>query len=396
MRFNGYRRPDGTSGARNCVVIIPAINCANDISYQLAMTVPGAIPLCHTYMCPYEKRDRDKAVRTLIGIGKNPNVYGVLVVGTGCEPVPAEEMTEGIKASGKPVMTLSINTSGYDGVMEKGREFLLKCLAEAAELKREPCELSDIIWGIKCGGSGSLSLLSNNAAVGRAADLLIAEGGSVIFSETPEILGMEHTLAKRAVNEEVAGKILKCVGELQKNISYYGVDLLGSEPNKGNMASGLTTIEEKSLGAIAKGGTTPLMDFLEFGQAPAGKGLFFMDCESAGDPVYVGEAAAGAQLSALSLAGGMPAYIRGLASCGGAGLQTLPVFKVLGSNDCKSEEQFFDVCVGSIIDGTESIDEAGERIFQKLISVVSGETTFTERYNKYWAPIAFYRNGLIV
>ncbi len=396
MKFNGYKRPDGSSGARNYVVIIPAINCANDLAYQLAMTVPGAIPLCHTYMCPYEKRDRDKAVRTLIGIGENPNVYAVLVIGPGCEPVAAEELAAGIAISGKPVLSLTINKDGYDGVMANGRDFLVKCLAEAEHLKRQPCDVSDIILGIKCGGSGSLSLLSNNAAVGRAADLLIAEGGSVIFSETPEILGMEHTLAKRAVNEEVAGKLLGCVEQLQKNIAYHGVDLLGSEPNKGNMASGLTTIEEKSLGAVAKAGSSPLSGFLEFGEAPSGKGLFFMDCESAGDPVYVGEAAAGAQLSALSLAGGMPAYIRGLASCGGAGLQTLPVFKVLGSNECSSEEQFFDVCVGSIIDGTESIDEAGERVFRKLLAVVSGEKTFTESYNKYWAPIAFYRNGLIV
>ena len=396
MKFNGFRRPDGTAGARNYVVIIPAINCANDPAFQLAQSVPGVIPLCHTYMCPYEKRDRDKAVRTLIGIGKNPNVYAVLVLGLGCEPVAGEEIADEIAKSGKPVLSLSVAKIGYDAVMEQGKVFLTQCMKEAAELKREPCDVSDIIFGIKCGGSGALSIISNNSAVGRAADILVAEGGTVIFSETPEILGMEQMLASRAASEEVAQKILNCANRLKDQISYHGVDLLGSEPNKGNMASGLSTIEEKSLGAIAKGGTTPLVGFLEYGEAPKLKGLHFMDCESAGDPVYVGEAAAGAQLSALSLAGGMPAYIRGLASCGGAGLQTLPVFKVLGSNECPSEEKFFDVCVGSIIDGTESIDEAGERVFRKLLAVVSGEATVTEGLNKYYAPIAFYRNGLIV
>jgi len=396
MKFQGFLRPDGRAGARNYVVIIPAINCANEPAYHLSQLVPGVVPLCHTYMCPYEQRDREKAVRTLIGIGKNPNVYAVLVLGLGCEPVPAEEIAEEIRKSGKPVLSLSVAAIGYDAVMEQGKVFLSKCVEEADKLSRVPCDVSDIIFGIKCGGSGALSIISNNSAVGRAADILVSEGGTVIFSETPEILGMEKMLARRAVNEEVAQKILSCAERLKDQIRYHGVDLLGSEPNKGNMASGLSTVEEKSLGAIAKGGTTPLVDFLEYGEAPVKKGLHFMDCESAGDPVYVGEAAAGAQLSALSLAGGMPAYIRGLASCGGAGLQTLPVFKVLGSNECPSEEKFFDVCVGGIIDGTESIDEAGERVFSKLLNVVSGEVTVTEKLNKYYAPIAFYRNGLIV
>ncbi len=396
MRFQGFQRPDGSTGTRNYVAVIPSINCVNDAAYQLAGSVRGAVPLCHSYMCAFEERDREKAVRALAGIGRNPNIYAVLVIGPGCEPVAAEEIASEISLSGKPVLPLSVSKDGYDGMMEKGRAFLEKCVAEAAELKRVPCDVSTLVWGLKCGGSGALSLLSNNAAAGRAADILISEGGSVIFSETAEILSMERSLAARAADDETSRRLLDCVSGLKESIAYHGVDLLGSEPNRGNMASGLTTIEEKSLGAVAKAGSSPLRGFLEFGEAPEGKGIFFMDCESAADPVFAGEAAAGAQISALSLAGGMPAYIRGIASSSGAGLQTLPVIKILGSNECPSENRYFDVCVGSIIDGTESIDSAGERVFNTLIDAASGKPTVTEGINAYYAPIAFYRNGLIV
>lgn len=396
MKYNGYRRAAGISGIRNYVVIIPAINCLNDMAYQLAMTVPGSIPLCHNYVCAYEKRDRDKAVRVLSGIGENPNVYAALILGLGCEPVPAEEIACAASGFGKPILSLSVDKTGYDEVMNRGRAFLRGCLRNAAEMKRVPCDVSELILGIKCGGSGSLSLLSNNAAVGCAADILIEEGGSVIFSETAEILGMEKPLAERADDPSTAERLLNCTEELRAQIRHHGVDLLGSEPNKGNMESGLTTIEEKSLGAVAKAGSSSIADVLSFGDRVSKRGLLFMDCESAADPVYAGEAAAGAQISVLSLAGGMPARLRGVNSSCGSGLSTLPICKVLGSNACKTEEPYFDVCVGSIIDGSESIEAAGERIFKKLLDIASGEMTFTERFNKYWAPVSFYRSGLIV
>jgi altronate dehydratase large subunit len=395
MNFMGYMRPNGSAGARNYVAVLPTINCLNDAAYQLAGEIDGVLPLCHSLVCSYYQRDKEKALRALSGLAKNPNIYAVLIIGIGCEPYSADEFADLIAPSGKKLLALSIHKGGYDAMLEKGKAFLEKSVGEARRLKREPCDVGHIIFGTKCGGSGSLSLLSNNPAVGRAVDILIANGGSAIFSETPELLGAEASLVKRAVNEQVAEKLLRCVANLKEDIERFGVDLIGSEPNKGNIMSGLTTIEEKSLGAISKSGTSKLMDVLDFAQPLPGKGLYFMDCESAGDPVFVGEAAAGSQLGVMSLAGGMPATIRALASSGSA-LQMYPTLKVLGSNACPSEERYFDVCVGGIISNLESIDAAGERIFDKLISAASGEKTFTETHNKYFATIPLNRSGLIV
>lgn len=395
MTFQGYMRPDGQAGARNMVAVLPTINCLNDAAFQLAREVDGAMPLCHAFVCAYDPNDRRKAFRALTGLGKNPNFAAVLILGTGCEPFPAEAFAAEIAASKKPVLALSVDQQGYDGMMEQGRDFLTAQLAAAGRLQREPCELSLMTFGIKCGGSGALSLLSNNPAVGRAADLLVEQGGSVIFSETSELLGVEAALAKRAVSREVAEKFSFCMGKLKEDILYHKVDLMGSEPNKGNILSGLTTIEEKSLGALSKSGSAPLQDVLSFGQAPTGEGLFFMDCESAGDAVYIGAAAAGAQLGVLSLAGGMPAHIRSLASSGSV-FPFYPVLKVLGSSAHPAEEKHFDVCVGSIVDGSESIDAAGERIFQKLLHFASGEKTYTEIHSAYFPTIPLNRTGLIV
>ena len=398
--FMGYMRPDGSVGTRNYVAVLPSVNCMNDISYQIAAAVPGTVPLCHTHMCPYEIRDHLKGVDTVSGLGKNPNVHSVLVVGMGCEKVKAAELADMIAVTGKPVMALEVQTMGYDEVMEKGIEFLKKCMEEAAKEKRVPCPVSGLTFGIKCGGSGAMSLISNNAAVGKASDMLIEEGGSVIFSETPEILGMQDSLAARAVNEKVAKDVLDLVDRLKAQIEFNGVDLIGSEPNAGNMKSGLTTIEEKSLGAVAKGGTKPLSGVLEFGAPLPGKGLYFMDCESAGDPVFAGETAAGAQLGIMTIAGGGPGTcgsgFRGMVSNSGSGIRIMPAIKVIGGRKNDMDEPYVDVSVTGIVEGRESIDEAGERVFEKLLSVASGELTYTEKHNKYWATIPVFRNGLVV
>lgn len=395
MTFNGYVRADGTVGSRNLVAVLPSINCLNDAAYQLACGLPGAVALCHSFICAYDANDRQKAFRALCGLGKNANFAAALIIGTGCEPFPAEEFAGEISRSGKPVLALSLEHKSYEQLMDEGKAFLKAQLAAAALLEREPCELSRLCFGIKCGGSGALSLLANNPAVGFAADMLVQAGGKVIFSETSELLGVEKAVLARAANAQVAAKFNACMSKLKQNMLYHKVDLMGAEPNKGNILSGLTTIEEKSLGALSKSGSSILQDVLAFGEAPQKSGLFFMDCESAGDAVYIGAAAAGAQLGVMSLAGGMPAKIRALASSGSV-FPFFPVIKVLGSAEHPEEEKYFDVCVGSIVKGSESIESAGQRIFERIIRTASGEASYTEGSALYCPLIPLNRSGLIV
>lgn len=396
MYFNGYQRADGTVGIRNYVVIIPAVTCANEIAYQLSEMIPGTIPLCHMFGCIYGGDDRTRGRKGIVGLGTNPNVYAALVVGVGCEAYSAPVVAKEIAKTGKKVECLvSAQFNDLDELFAKGKIFLRQMLSEAAKQERVSCSVSSLSVGMKCGGSGSISLLSNNPAVGRAADMIVAEGGTVLISETAELIGAESMLAARAANAEVAQALRNCVGKLENEIYRHGIDILGSEPTSGNIISGLTTIEEKSLGSIAKGGSTTLMGVLDYADRPDGKGLYFMDSEAAAGPLFAGYLAAGTQLAVYSLAGGIQARFRGMPSCA-SGIKTLPTIKVLGSNEDENQKRFFDVYCGDILTGEASLDEAGQRVFDSIIRTASGELSYTEKHSHYNETIRFYLNGLVM
>ena len=395
MNFMGYLRPDGTVGVRNHVAVLPAINCMNDAAYRLAEKC-GAVALCHSLVCTHAKEDKERAERALIGMGRNPNIAAVLVLGVGCEPYKADYLANEIAKSGKQVLALSISTHDYDDIISKGASFLDLQIEAARSQQRVPCDVSSLMIGIKCGGSSPISAISNNAAVGRAMDILIGEGGSAIFSETVEILGADKVLAANAATPACAKKLENTVNKLKANIAGYGVDLLGSEPTEGNILSGLTTIEEKSLGAIVKAGTTPLQDVLEFAEKPLTKGLFFMDCEAAGDSVFAGAMGAGSQIGLFSIANGYGTRFRGMPSCSSSGIFAYPTLKVLGSNRDDSQKDYFDCYVGGMISGEETLSEAGEKLFQTILQIASGKLTFTESYNKYYGTIPLGRNSLVM
>jgi altronate dehydratase large subunit len=254
MHFKGYRRKNSRAGIRNHVVVLPTVGCINELASEIASKVNGAIPLLHNHACIRLGPDLSRARRTLAGIGTNPNIHSVLLVGIGCESITAEELAEEILPY-KQVEAVTIkNDKNYNSALEKGVAILRRLVRESSEVERENYDLADLTVGIKCGGSGSVSAIASNPATGQASDLLIEEGGRVIFSETAELIGAEHVLARRAASKEVSEKLLECVNRMKREIAEYGVDILGSEPTKGNIAGGLTTIEEKSLGAIIKGG----------------------------------------------------------------------------------------------------------------------------------------------
>ncbi len=396
MTFLGYPRPDGSVGVRNYVAILPTIGCANELAHTIAQQVPQAVPLLHNHACIRVGKDAARARKTLIGMGKNPNIHSVLIVGLGCEPITARELQQEIAVTGKPVYFVEIDTDGgYDQSVEKGVGILRELVAQAETQQRTPCDISKLTIGIKCGGSGAVSAIASNPSVGQAADLLISHSGKVIFTETAELIGAEKVFAQRGATPEVSQKVLDVVRNMMDSIEAAGVDILGSEPTKGNIANGLTTIEEKSLGAICKGGTTPVIDVLEYADVPQKPGLYFMDGTTQASQLFLGMFAAGAQIQIFSLGGGTPSRIRGLPSYP-CGLRTLPTIKVLGSSDDEKEAPYFDIYAGNILKGSESIEAVGQRIFEKILAVAGGDTTYTESRTGYTEMLQIYADGLLM
>ncbi len=396
MTFMGYRRPDGSVGIRNHVVVLPTIGCANEIAHTIAAKVPGSIPLLHNHACIRLGKDAERAKKTLVGIGMNPNIHSILVVGLGCEPIRPKELTDEIAVSGKTVHYVSLDELGnYEGVVDRGESLLAEMMEASRKEKRVSCSLSELTIGIKCGGSGAVSAIASNPSVGKAADLLIEQGGTVIFTETAELIGAERVFAKRGITPEVQQKVLDIVQDMKDEIASYGVDILGSEPTQGNIKNGLTTIEEKSLGAIVKGGTTPLIDVIEYAERPAGPGLYFMNGTTQASQLFLGMFAAGAQIQIFSYGGGLPARMRGLPSYP-PGLTPLPTVKVLGSCDDEDEKDHFDIYAGDILRGKESVEQVGERLFDLIKAIASGQETYTERKTGYTEMLQIYANGLLM
>lgn len=395
--FLGYPRPNGGAGVRNCVVVLPAIQCANELANRMAEQVEGAVPLLHNFSCGFLGLDQERCRRSVIGLGANPNVFAVLVVGLGCEPVRAEYFAAEINASGGNAAYVSVSEEKtYEEALEEGVAVLRTFVKEASLIKRVPCEVSKLTVAVRCGGSGAVSAISSNAATGSAADRLIDAGARVIFSETAELIGAEAILSKRASSEEIAQKLCGKIQDMLGKINSYGVDILGSEPSYGNIKQGLTTIEEKSMGAIAKTGTSPLVDVLEYAQAPTGgAGLYFMDGSSLSPILYTGMMAAGAQIQIHSYGGGLCARSRNLSTYPSS-IPMYPVIKIMGSTHDDCAIPYFDVFAGDIVRGTRSIHDVGRELYDEVLAVASGKATFTEREITYREMLQFYADGLVM
>ncbi len=395
MHFYGYPRKNSRAGIRNHVAVLPTIGCINELASEIASKVTGAIPLLHNHACIRLGPDLERARRTLAGIGTNPNINSVLLVGIGCESISAEELAEEILPYKRVEAVTIEKEKNYNSALEKGVSILRELIIKASEDERKKCDIADLTIGIKCGGSGTVSAIASNPATGVASDLLIENGGKVIFSETAELIGAEHVLARRASSREVGKKLISCVNRMKKEIADYGVDILGSEPTKGNIAGGLTTIEEKSLGAIIKGGSTPLVDVLEYGEKPSSSGLYFMDGTTQASQLFLGMFAAGAQIQVFSFGGGLPARFRGLPSYP-PGIPAFPVIKIMGNPEDIEEREYFDIYAGDIIKGSASVKEVGELIFKEFIKVSSGKITITESRSGYRELLQIYANGLLM
>jgi len=395
MEFQGYARPDGSVGIRNMVAIIPASRCANEMACRIADEAgAGVHPLLHNKPCIHTGPDNEMSLRTLIGLGKNPNVYAALIIGIGCDPFSCEDMASEVATTGKPVEALTIEKEGdYDIVVEKGINFCKQMKADAALQTRQPFDITHIKLAVKCGGSDTTSALGCNPVAGWAVDQIVNGGGAAVFSETAELVGAEHIVARRATDPAVAQKVLDAVGRTDQRILDAGVDILGSEPTPGNIKGGLTSIEEKALGAIAKTGSAPLTDVLDWGQKLPGPGLYFMDGSANTPPMQLGLAASGAQMMTFGFGGGLPASFRSMPAGSMGNLPILPVIKILSSPKAAKEIPYFDVYAGGIIEGSESVDVVGQRLMDVIRDTASGKPTKIEMRPRYRDVLEVWRIG---
>ncbi|ELY98370.1 Altronate dehydratase [Natrialba aegyptia DSM 13077] len=313
---------------------------------------------------------REQVERTLSGVARNPNVGAALVVSLGTETVDADAVADAAAAAGRDVETLSVHeVGGTAAAVDEGTELARDLHAEITDRRREECDASELVFGVECGGSDATSGIAANPAVGAACDRLVRDGGTATFSETPEFIGAEHVLAERCVNETVRERLLERVNRREATAELMDVDLRGAQPSPGNQEGGLTTIEEKSLGAISKGGTTPVRGIVDYAERlPVGGGLVLMDTPGYDIESVVGKVAGGAQVVAFTTGRGST-----------TGNPLAPVIKVTGNP--KTADRLaanMDVDASGIIDG-EPIDSVGDRIYRTLLDVASGERTAAER-----------------
>jgi len=384
--FMGIRRPDGRIATRNYIGILTSVNCSATVARAIAdrfrrdvhpdalakyPNVDGVIALTHGAGCATDSAGEPLQVlrRTLGGYARHPNFAAILVVGLGCETNQISGLMEQESLSTSTQFhTFNIQeTGGTAKTVAHGVELVQWLLEDANKVRREPVSAAHITVGLQCGGSDGYSGISANPALGAAVDRLVRHGGTAILSETPEIYGGEHLLTRRAVSPAVADKLIQRIRWWERYTARNDQEM-DNNPSAGNKAGGLTTILEKSLGAIAKSGTTDLTDVFEYAQAVTTKGLVFMDTPGY-DPVSAtGQVAGGANLICFTTGRGS-AY----------GCAPSPSLK-LSTNTALwlKQEDDIDINCGEVIDGSASIDEMGERIFRLMLRTASGDKTKSE------------------
>jgi altronate dehydratase large subunit len=382
MTFQGYRRPDGTVGVRNHVLILPTSVCAAQVAAEIARGVQGCVAACHAYGCCQVGADARLTFRTLRNTAANPNVGAIVVVGLGCEGLEPLAMIQAIEGLGKPSAGVIIQEDGGSvRAIAHGQAVARALAAQLATQPREEAEVSALILGLECGGSDTTSGLAANPALGVASDLLLSLGGTCLLSETTESIGAEHVLARRAVNDAVRRRLIEIVRACEERALRMGEDLRGSQPTPGNIAGGISSLEEKSLGCIHKAGSAPVQGVLEYGEVPPGTGLFVMDTPGQDVESMSGLAAGGVQVMVFTTGRGTP-----------TGNPIMPVIKVTANRrTAERMSDNIDLDLSGVIEGALAIERAGERIFDEILDVANGKLTKAERLGH--TEFSIYRMG---
>ncbi|MAG37202.1 MAG: hypothetical protein CL878_13290 [Dehalococcoidia bacterium] len=380
----GYRRPDGQVGIRNHVLVIPANAYASTVAERIARLVPGVIALAHPHGDAQHSDDTRLTEWTLAGAAANPNVCAALIVGLDGERGEAERvLTLATQRSpGKRFEAVSIQDEGGSiKAIRNGCAIAKDLLRHAANDERSAVPIGELILATQCGGSDSTSGMASNPTVGVVSDLLVEHGGTTILAETPELMGAEHILARRARDEAVAQQLVEIVANVEKAAQHVGATVAGGNPTPGNVEGGLTTIEEKSLGCIYKGGSTIVEEVIGYADHPTRKGLIVMDTPGH-DPISIsGELAGGAQVCIFTTGRGSP-----------VGNALGPVIKVTANpRTAERMSDNMDFSAAGMIAGAASKEALGQELFELTLRVASGELTRAEIIGH--TEFALYRIG---
>ena len=389
MSFLGYKRPDGSVGIRNHVLVLPGGLISSKICEFVAGT--RTITTADTG-AGHTSRDRETVARILVGLGKNPNVAGVIVhgisLGAGYPELDMEKLASQIAESRKPVEF--INPRKYPDnlqVIEKGIRIARQMVHDTSKARRELVEDSNLSIAVKCGRSDATSGLAGNPVMGYLFDKVVAAGGTALFGETTEIIGAEHLVAKRAVNKKVGQALISAVLAVEERAKQSGEDIRTINPVPANITGGITTLEEKSIGAIRKAGTSPIQGVLKYGEIPKGKGLYFVDNWMTQLSILPGYAAAGSTLLLYQMGGGGMLYDTLLSPSPGVVAPLL--WATANRTAYQVAKESVDFYSGTVIEGKESVEEAGERLFSLVKDVASGTVTKVETIN-YTDPVQMY------
>lgn len=371
MKFMGYRRPDGRVGIRNYVLIMPTCVCAADAARIAAQNVNGAVTFHNQNGCGQIGKDFQMTMDIEAGYAANPNVYGTVLIGLGCEEHQTHLVEAEIKErTNKPLVSMVIQeVGGTIKAVELATRAAMNMVVEASQCVRTPCDISELILGTNCGGSDPTSGIAANVVMGYASDKLVENGGTSILSETPELIGTEHILAARAVNEQVGNRIFEITKEFEDHFKNVGYDVREGNPSPGNFEGGITTLEEKSLGCIKKVGHSPIVAVIDYAkQIDNIHGLVVMDTESHDPSSVAAMAAGGAQLCVFSSGRGTP-----------SGNPIIPVYKITGNrNTYNKMSDNIDFDTSPMLFGEAKMEDLGEELFSEIVSVANGKLTKQE------------------
>ena len=397
MEFWGYYRPDGSVGVRNHVLILPATRNVNYICHRIALAVPGVTTFYTTGEYGRTGGDRKRLARFLTGIARNPNVANVLLIGMphgyGYPEFQTDALAAEIAKSGKRLEILNVDRcGGLEGTVVQGIRLARELVREATAMRREAAPLSKLTIGMKCGDSDATSGLAGNPALGRAVDRLIDAGGTALFSETLELIGAEQTLVQRAKTPEVAQRLLRLIKSWEARAASIGEDIRTINPIPENIAAGITTLEEKSLGAVEKTGTRELSGVLDYCERPGEPGLWLMDAWMSSYSLLPSFAAAGAQIVLYQLGGNELPPEDAPLSAVDPGL-VAPLLTISGNpRTAKAAGDYLDVSTGGVLLGTETLDAAGERILEEIVRAANGRATRGETM-RYPEPFEVFFEG---
>ena len=357
-------------GTRNHVLILATVGCAAETARLAAEGLYGAVSFINQNGCGESSRNLRRTRDVLLGLAAHPNVYGVVAIGLGCEINRMDDFLAELKArTSKPVEALLIQEEG--GTIEtvaKAKKIARRMIIEASMCRREECDLSELILGVECGGSDATSGLVSNPVMGLVSDRVVAAGGTSMFSETVEMIGAEHILARRAATPEVGQKILDYVRHREQEQIDAGEDVRKTQPSPGNKDGGITTLEEKSLGCIYKGGSTPIVDMIDCAHAPEKKGLVLMDTPCYDMLSVTAKAAGGCQLIVFTTGRG-----------NAIGNPVVPVMKVTANGETlRRMNDNIDLDMSGVLTENVSLDEMADRTLRQIADTLSGRLTSAE------------------